>query len=403
MIIRFIIILILFLWIPDVYIYHQFIKPRHKKSPGIHLLHWLPTVGITLMIIFLMFSANAIIDYARLTSTFTIVFLSFAVPKSLFFLFSLAGKIASLAIRKPQMNSLKLIVQRTFNLLGLTAAGIGLYIILYGALSGWRRIEVKEVSFCHPDVPTAFEGYRIAHISDFHAGIIAPYPEVIQKMVEMVNTQKPDLIAFTGDLVGNDATELDGLEGILSKLKARDGVFSILGNHDYGPYRQWPSEQAQAENLMDLKHRETSMGWHLLLNENHIICRGRDSIAVLGVENDGKPPFPALGDLPKATQGTEGMFKLLLGHDPSHWRRRVLPETDIQLMLSGHTHAMQFRLGDFSPAMWIYPEWGGLYTENDGRGLHVNTGLGCAMIPYRFGAWPEISVITLRRKSDNQD
>ena len=137
------------------------------------------------------------------------------------------------------------------------------------------------------------------------------------------------------------------------------------------------------------------MGWQLLLNENKIVKRGNDSIAVIGVENDGKPPFPALGDLSKSTRGTEGMFKLLLSHDPSHWRRKVLPETDIQLMLAGHTHAMQFRLGCFSPSAWIYPEWGGLYTE-DGRGLHVNVGLGSVMIPYRFGAWPEITIITLK-------
>jgi len=146
-----------------------------------------------------------------------------------------------------------------------------------------------------------------------------------------------------------------------------------------------------------LKRRKAEMGWRLLLNDNQIVRRGNDSIAIVGVENDGKPPFPALGDLPRATRGTEGMFKLLLSHDPSHWRRRVLPETDIQLMLSGHTHAMQFRLGNFSPSAWIYPEWGGLYTEG-AQSLYVNTGLGSVMIPYRFGAWPEISVITLSRK-----
>ena len=142
------------------------------------------------------------------------------------------------------------------------------------------------------------------------------------------------------------------------------------------------------------------MGWQLLLNENRLIVRGNDSIAIIGVENDGKPPFPAMGDLPRATSGTDRLFKLLLSHDPSHWRRKVLPDTDIQLTLSGHTHAMQFRLGGFSPSAWIYPEWGGLYTEN-GRGLYVNMGIGSVMIPYRFGAWPEISVITLRKKAEN--
>lgn len=399
MIYRFIVFLVLFLWIPDIYIYHQFLKPCSGKYRVLRLLHWLPSVGITLGFLLLMLFPNGIIEHMNLMATFTIVFLAFAVPKSLFVLFSLVGKLLSWVVCTFRMGgcSRSFLVQRLFNLLGLTLGGVGLYIILYGALFGWRRIEVKELTFAHPDVPAAFDGYRVVHISDLHAGIIAPYPEVVREVVEKVNAQSPDLIAFTGDLVGNDATELDGLEEILSNLKAPDGVFSVLGNHDYGPYRQWPSKQAQAENLADLKRRETAMGWHLLLNGNRILHRGTDSIAVVGVENDGKPPFPALGDLPKATQGTGEMFKLLLSHDPSHWRRRVLPETDIQLMLAGHTHAMQFRLGNFSPSAWIYPEWGGLYTEGR-QSLHVNTGLGCAMIPYRFGAWPEISVITLHRK-----
>lgn len=399
MIYRFIIFLILFLWIPDAYIHHRFLKPRSGKHRVLCLLHWLPSVVITLGFLLLMLFPNGVIEHMSLMATFTVVFLAFAVPKSLFVLLSSVGSCFSWVVRKlwkgARPNTIPL--QRIFNLLGLAMGGVGLYIILYGALFGWRRIEVKEVTFAHPDVPMAFDGYRIVHISDLHAGIIAPYPEVVREIVEKVNAQSPDLIAFTGDLVGNDATELDGLEEILSALESRDGVFSILGNHDYGPYRQWPSEQAQAENLADLKRREADMGWHLLLNESRILHRGTDSIAVVGVENDGKPPFPALGDLPKATKGTGGMFKLLLSHDPSHWRRRVLPETDIQLMLAGHTHAMQFRLGDFSPSAWIYPEWGGLYTEGE-QSLYVNTGLGCAMIPYRFGAWPEISVITLRKK-----
>lgn len=399
MIYRFIVFLILFLWIPDVYIYHQFLRHLSGKMRALRLLHWLPSVGITLVFLLLMLSANGIIEHMNLMAIFTIVFLAFAVPKSLFFLFSLVGKLLAWVIRilPTGGRSKNLFLQRAFNLLGLVLGGVGLYIILYGALFGWRRLEVKELTFAHSDVPEAFDGYRIVQISDLHAGIIAPYPDMVQEMVETINAQSPDLIAFTGDLVGNDANELDGLENILSGLKARDGVFSVLGNHDYGTYRRWPSRQAKAENLADLKRREEAMGWHLLLNENRILHRGEDSIAVVGVENDGKPPFPALGNLPKATKGTEGMFKLLLSHDPSHWRRRVLPDTDIQLMLAGHTHAMQFRLGDFSPSAWIYPEWGGLYTEGD-QNLYVNTGIGCAMIPYRFGAWPEISVITLRKK-----
>ena len=139
------------------------------------------------------------------------------------------------------------------------------------------------------------------------------------------------------------------------------------------------------------------MGWKLLNNEHVIIKRDSSAIALVGVENDGEPPFPQLGDLPKALKGTDGLFKVLLSHDPTHWRREVLPESDIQLMLAGHTHAMQFMIGHYTPAAWFYPENRGMYLEN-GRGLYVNIGLGEVMLPFRFGAWPEFTVITLRCK-----
>lgn len=399
MIHRIFLFLLLLLWLPDFYIYRCFVKSRTHHRRWLRWLHWLPSILLTLSLVCLMFGDNFTNLRVTLTGIYMMVFLALVVPKCLFMLFSLIGKSLAMVGRLPLVGvCLRWPVEVVFNVLGLVLACMGAYIILYGCLYGWRRFEVKEVTFEHPDVPEAFDGYRIVQISDFHLGTIARYPDEVRRVVEMINAQHPDLIAFTGDLVNNEATELDVVEDILAGLHACDGVYSVLGNHDYGPYRQWPSRRVQAENLADLKRREVAMGWNLLLNENRIIKRGADSIAVVGVENDGKPPFPALGDLPKATRGTtEGMFKLLLSHDPSHWRRRVLPETDIQLMLSGHTHAMQFRLGVFSPSAWIYPEWGGLYTEN-GQGLYVNTGLGSVMIPYRFGAWPEISVITLRRK-----
>ena len=391
--------LLLLLWLPDVYLYRQVVKPRFSRHRWLCWLHWLPSVLLTLSLVCLMFGDNFTSLRVTLTGVYMITFLTLVVPKCLFVLISLLGRSLTLAGRLPALGVLaKFPINTVFDIIAALMACVGAYVILYGCVYGWRRFEVKEVVFAHPDVPEAFDGYRIVQISDFHLGTIARYPEVVRRAVETINAQQPDLVAFTGDLVNNEATELDGLEEILAGLQARDGVFSVLGNHDYGPYRHWPSKRAQAENLEDLKHRQSAMGWHLLLNANEIIRRGNDSIAVVGVENDGKPPFPALGDLPRATKGTDGMFKLLLSHDPSHWRRKVIPETDIQLMLAGHTHAMQFRLGDFSPSSWIYPEWGGLYTTEEGQGLYVSAGLGSVMIPYRFGAWPEISVITLRRK-----
>ena len=398
MIHRIFILLLLLMWLPDVFIFCRFIKPRNRFLRKFRWIYWLPTVVLTLTLFFLLVGDNFTPFRVNLTAIYMISYLTIVVPKCLFVLFSLLG--SSLAfVSRITMCCFAFPIRPIFNILGVLSAFVGAFIILYGFLYGWRRFEVKETIFAHSDVPESFDGYRIVQISDFHMGTIACYPDDIRRVVEIVNAQNPDMIVFTGDLVNNEATELNGVEDILAGLKARDGVFSVLGNHDYAPYRHWSSRREQAENLADLKRREANMGWTLLLNDNRIITRGVDSIAVVGVENDGKPPFPAMGDLPRATRGTDCLFKVLLSHDPSHWRRRVLPETDIQLTLSGHTHAMQFRLGGFSPSTWIYPEWGGLYTER-GRGLYVNVGIGSVMIPYRFGAWPEISVITLRRKNE---
>lgn len=401
MIHRIFVLLVILLWLPDYYIYRQLVKPSTERRRWLRWLYWLPTLVLTISLVCLMFGDNFTSLRVTLTGLYMITYLAIVVPKCLFVLVSLFGKLVGRLVG--QLPTLTIVhkypIEKFFNVVGGIVAFVGAYIILYGSIYGWRRFEVKETTFVHPDVPKDFDGYRIVQISDFHLGTIAGYPNDIRRAVEIINAQNPDLIAITGDLVNNEAKELDGLEEILSGLKATDGVFSILGNHDYGSYRRWPSRRAKFENLADLKRREVAMGWRLLLNENEIVKRGNDSIAVVGVENDGKPPFPALGDLPRATRGTDGMFKLLLSHDPSHWRRRVLPETDIQLMLAGHTHAMQFRLGGFSPSAWFYPEWGGLYTEGE-QSLYVNTGIGSVMIPYRFGAWPEISVITLRQKSD---
>lgn len=244
--------------------------------------------------------------------------------------------------------------------------------------------------------PQAFDGYRIVQLSDLHIGSWQGNTPAIRKLVDLVNAQQPDLIVFTGDLVNHRAVELNDFQEILAGLKAGDGVYSILGNHDYGPYFHWKSKQDQDNNLIELKQRQAAMGWKLLNNEHTFLIQGNDSIALIGVENQGEPPFSQHGDLPKAKAGIEGMFKLLLSHNPTHWRREVLPESDIDLMLAGHTHAMQLQLGNYSPSVYIYPEWGGMYLEGT-RGLYVNVGIGYVGLPFRFGAWPEITVLTLRR------
>jgi predicted MPP superfamily phosphohydrolase len=231
----------------------------------------------------------------------------------------------------------------------------------------------------------------------------------VETIVDLINSQKCDAIVFTGDLVNYQARETDGYRRNLSKLQAPDGVFAIMGNHDYSMYIKTLTPEMVRADIAELQRRERSYGWQLLLNENRVLHRGNDSIAIIGVENDGEFPFPSLGDLPKACKGLQGVmrnknaktpaghtFSILLTHDPTHWRRNVLPETRIDLSLAGHTHAGQFKVFGWSPVALRYKEWSGIYTECS-QVLNVNEGIGGVMFPFRFGAWPELTVITLRK------
>ena len=280
------------------------------------------------------------------------------------------------------------------------AAGVGcasFCAMLYGFTAGYRKLTVKEFAYRSTRLPQSFDGYRIVQLSDLHLGTLSGHEEVVDEIVERVNALNPDLIVFTGDLVNYRAEEVDAFRSILSRLHAADGVMSIMGNHDYAQYYRHASPADSLADIRRLQQAQREMGWDLLLNEHRLVRRGSDSIAIVGVENDGRPPFPARGDLRKACRGLAPQtFCVLLSHDPTHWRRKVLPETEIDLTLSGHTHGMQFKMGGFSPAAWIYDEWGGAYFEGQ-RALYVSLGTGQVLVPFRLGAWPEINVITLRR------
>ena len=326
-------------------------------------------------------------SHTRDIGWFSIFFFLFAAPKLLLALCTAIGIPFHKWLRMPRT---------PFICTGLTLAVLCIIMVLYGSFIGRSRFEVKEVTYSSPRLPQAFDGYRIVQLSDLHIGSWIGNASAIERMVDIVNAQHPDLIVFTGDLVNHRAVELNGFQEILARMKAKDGVYSILGNHDYGPYFHWKSKQEQDENLIDLKQREATMGWKLLNNSHTFLIQGTDSIALIGVENEGEPPFSQHGDLTKAKAGTEGMFQILLSHNPTHWRREVLPKSDVDLMLAGHTHAMQLQIGDYSPSVYVYPEWGGMYMEGT-RGLYVNVGIGYVGLPFRFGAWPEITVLTLRR------
>lgn len=379
---RVLIIFLVLLLLPDWYIWRTYIT--RMKNRTARQLFWLPSVILLLGLVVCMMAREALQDSLGI---YLVVILCVAVPKAVFSLFSLllrgAGKLFRLHMPYGWISL-------------LPALGVLGY-LLFGAIKGKEHFQVKEVTFTSPDLPDAFDGYRILQLSDIHSGSWKGNAEAIRKAVDICNGLDADLIAFTGDLVNSRASELPEFMSVLSRLKAEDGVFSIVGNHDYGTYVHWDSEADRQANFRKLIEEERQMGWDILLNENRILHRENDSIALVGVENSGNPPFPNYADMPKALKGTEGMFKVLLSHDPTHWRRSVLPDTDIQLMLAGHTHDMQVSVLGFSASQFIYPEHRGMYLEGD-RGLYVNIGLGFVLFPFRLGAWPEITVITLKQK-----
>ena len=266
--------------------------------------------------------------------------------------------------------------------------------VLYGSLIERNTFKVKEIELSYTNLPEGFRGYRIVHISDIHARSFSKREKSLQRAVDKINALEPDMIAFTGDLITMTPDELDNISAALSSLEAKDGVFSVLGNHDYCMY----SDMSQTEKqkcLEELIRKEEEMGWDLILNKHRIIRKGQDSIAVIGVENTSPSKhFPSRGDLNKASEGTEGMFRILLTHDPMHWEAEITGK-DYPLTLSGHTHAMQVSLFGWSPSSLIFKQHKGLYTEGN-QSIYVNKGLGETIFPARIGARPEITLITLK-------
>lgn len=265
----------------------------------------------------------------------------------------------------------------------------------FGFIEGWKRLELKHITFTSPDLPPYFDGYRLVQITDFHLGSFPPGNDFVQKVVDATNNEEPDIILFTGDLVNNQASEVEPYLDTLRQLHASDGIYSIWGNHDYCEYGNNHSIGALKRNRRMLYGYQESLGWHQLMNEHHVVSHGMASIAVIGVENPGQPPFTNRSNLKKAMKGLNpDMFKILLSHDPHHWRREVVGKK-IQLTLAGHTHAGQLKIGKWTPARMAFKEWGGAYRIGE-QMLYVSSGIG-GSFPFRLGAWPELTVITLKR------
>ena len=286
--------------------------------------------------------------------------------------------------------------------IALGLAAIPFASIIYGIYKGKYNFKVLSYTLYFEDLPDAFDGYKLTQISDVHSGSFDNIDKV-EYAIDLINEQKSDVILFTGDMVNNKATEMLPYVDIFKKLKAKDGLFSVLGNHDYGDYVKWDSDEAKIQNLEDLKKLQKNIGFDLLLNENRFIEKDGQRIALVGVENWGLGGFKQAGDLKKASSLVDkDDFKILMSHDPSHWDAEVVNDAyHYHLTLSGHTHGMQFGIEipgwfKWSPVKWRYKRWAGIYEALD-QYINVNRGFGYLAFPGRVGIWPEITVIELKK------
>jgi hypothetical protein len=285
---------------------------------------------------------------------------------------------------------------------GAIVAAAPIYFFTRGAIKDAHNYKIHNITLPSANLPEAFDGMKIVQLSDIHSGSFVD-KDAVYKGVKMVMEQKPDVFFFTGDMVNNYAYEMNDYLDVFAPIKAPMGSYSTLGNHDYGDYGRWNSEADKVKNLQNLKEHHKNLNWQLLNNEHIVLDRRGQKLGVIGVENWGsKARFPKYGDMEKAKTGMpDTPYKILLSHDPSHWDSVIRPKyKDVDLMLAGHTHGMQFGIENkyikFSPVQWMYKQWAGLYTEGN-QHLYVNRGYGYIGYPGRVGILPEITVIELKK------
>lgn len=383
MIARISIIILLVTLLPDIYMYRRYVK-RRLGNVWARIAWWLPTLLITVSTIGVSLTRDFAPHNLTLFNTYLFITALVVLPKLTFVLCSLAGRLARRMLK----------LRRNWgNYVGLVLVLAELYILFHGTMVGTDRLNVRQVTIEFDDLPKAFDGYRIAQFTDVHLGSMKD--ELMLRAVTAIDDMRPDLIVFTGDIQNMGPDELPRFAQTLKRLKAKDGVMSVLGNHDYSHYVNVSPEEALRNERLT-RDFETSVGWQLLLNDNRIVRRGSDSIVIAGGENDGRPPFPAKADLKKAMRGIHAKsFVVMLQHDPSAWRRHILPQTNAQLTLSGHTHGGQISLFGLRPTELVGKEDDGLYVEGK-RKLFVSTGLG-GFVPFRFYMNPEVVEITLKK------
>lgn len=396
----------------DMYVYQSLRVVTSSLSPKaritVHLVYWSFTAVALMLFITMSFVRFERMPQIVRTVIFPVIvgFFIAKIVATMFFLlddtrriFQWGGGKAVSAISGTSFNADGISRSVFLSWLGIGVGG-GLFGTLLYGFGNKYKYRVEKIKLKFENLPTAFKGLKIIQISDIHSGSLED-KKAVQKGVEKLMEQEPDMVFFTGDLVNNVATEMDGLVDVFAKIKAPLGVYSILGNHDYGDYVKWPSKIEKEANLQRLKDIHGEMGWRLLLNENISVEKDGEAIGLIGIENWGaKGNFSRYGDLAKAYQGAEvHPFKILLSHDPSHWEAQVCKDyKDIDLMFSGHTHGMQFGLEipgfRWSPVQYMYKQWAGIYRKSNQK-LYVNRGFGFLGYPGRVGMLPEITLIEL--------
>jgi predicted MPP superfamily phosphohydrolase len=361
----------------------------------IHIAFWLFTIGLISSILILKSRLDAIspLRKQRLISTFYGLAISSFVPKIIF-----VAIISILYFTNYVFSEQESVI--ILPLVGLLSGVLPFAVIVYGIFKSVYRFKTYHHKLKFNNLPNNFDGLRIVQISDLHLGSFNYRYKIVDRAVRIINNLEPDIIVFTGDLINNFAWELRGWEPVFAKLFASKGKFAVLGNHDYGDYSSWNSPEEKRSNFREVKQFYKDIGFKLLLNEGQLITNGNTEIAMIGVENWGKPPFKQYGDLNKAIENSLNVpFKILLSHDPSHWSEAVIKSSDIDLTLSGHTHGMQagiqFKTIQWSPIKYKYKHWAGLYKCED-QYLHVNRGLGWLGFPGRLGMRPEITCLDLK-------
>lgn len=363
---------------------------------GITILFWTFTIGLITAILILKIRMEMVPVTRRqsLVSSLYGLTVSSFIPKIIFVLI-----ISILYFSNYIFSETKSLI--IVPVLGLIAGFLPFFAIAYAVFKAVYRFKVERVTIEHKDLPEVFDGLKIVHLSDLHLGSFNYKYRVLERAITTINELDADLLFFTGDLVNNFAWELNGWDAVLKKISAKKGKYAVLGNHDYGDYKEWESPEEKLENFETIKNFYKHIDFKLLLNESIILSENDQSIAILGVENWGFPPFRQDGDIKQALKKVKTIpFKILLSHDPSHWEAEVKERTDIALTLSGHTHGMQaginFMGKQWSPIKYKYKYWAGLYNVKN-QYLYVTRGLGWLGFPGRLGMRPEITFIRLKK------